>query len=106
MKPIILFLLLTCQLLCAVAADIPKHNCEKPSLPNVQSSETVVKYFNKRLASYKVCIDKFVAEQRDIAKTNPDPVQANQAFEAAESAIKEYNDLIQILNSRKPQEED
>jgi hypothetical protein len=86
----------------AFADDLPKHDCQQPVLPNAQSSESVVKYFNKRLATYKACIDKFVEEQRAIAKQATDTAKANQAFEAAEVAQKEYNAIADELNSRKP----
>jgi hypothetical protein len=106
MKSLPISLLLLALAAPAFADDLPKHNCQQPVLPNAQSSETVVKFFNKRFATYKTCIDKFVEEQRSISKNTTDVAKANQAFEAAEAAQKEYNAMADELNSRKPDEEE
>jgi hypothetical protein len=99
-------------LLSALAApvfadELPKHSCNKPTIPNAQASEVVIKYFNKHMAEYKTCIDKFVTEQRAIvtANQNTDAAKASRSHDAAEAAIKEYNAYIEEINANKPKEE-
>jgi hypothetical protein len=105
MKSLIITLLASALTAHALAEEAPKNPCEKPALPNSQASEMVIKYFNKRVGAYKVCIDKFVDEQRAFAKQSTDVTKANQAFDAAEVAQKEYNALVEELNAHKPEEQ-
>ncbi|TDK62806.1 hypothetical protein [Sapientia aquatica] len=84
----------------AMADDIPKHSCKLPVIPNIQASDTVRKYFDKNTTNYKKCIEKFVEEQRQIAKTSPDKTTAYNANEGAEAAVKEYNKFMEELAER------
>jgi hypothetical protein len=90
----------------AFADELPKHNCHQPVVPNSQASDLVVKQFNKHRAKYQECIDKFVEEQRAFQKSTADTVKGNQAFDAAEVAQKEYNDFVDEVNKRNPQDDD
>jgi len=100
MKFITISILLAALSANAFADDAPKNPCAQPAMPNEQSSDIVVKYFNKHMAQYKACIDKFVGEQRAIAQASQstDVAKANQAVDAAEAAQKQYNDMIEVLN--------
>jgi hypothetical protein len=107
MKSITTTLLLSVLATSAFAQEAPKNPCHQPVMPNAQSSDMVIKYFNKHMLEYKSCIDIFVAEQRAIVKANEttDAPKAKQAFDAAEVAQKEYNAMVDELNAQKPQEE-
>ena len=104
MKSLAITLLATLLAAQAVAQDAP-NPCHQPVMPNSQSSDTVIKYFNKHMLEYKACIDKYVEEQRAIAKQTADPTKSNLAFAAAEAAQKEYNAMVDALNTQKPAED-
>ena len=75
-------------------ADTITSSCEKPILPNKQSSEMVIKGFNKRMISYKKCVDQFASEQIRISNESKDPVESQRASDAAATAINEFNQLF------------
>lgn len=75
-------------------------NCKQPTIPNPQSSDMVVKFFNKHHEEYSKCIDKFVKEQQAIYKGSTDPVVSSAAHDAAEAAIKEFNNYTALLKTR------
>jgi hypothetical protein len=81
-------------------AAAPKHECQQPVIPMETASDVVRKYFEKKHKKYSECITKFVDEQSAIAKNSTDVAKANQAHDAAEAAIKEYNDFMAILTER------
>ena len=74
-----------------------QNTCEKPVSPNAQSSEHVIKYFNRRMTSYKSCIDTYVAERRMFANSSQDRAEAEKANNDADAAVKEYNDLVEEI---------
>ena len=84
----------------AHADDQPKSDCKQPVVPAVDASPLVVKYFYKHMDEYKKCISKFVAEQQGIEKNTADTVKQTIAHNAAESAIKEFNDFMALANER------
>ena len=100
MKKIVPLLLLGLLVNQAMADDLPKHSCKLPNIPNIQASDTVTKNFNKNTANYKKCIEKFINDQREIVKTNPDKDKAREANDAAEAAVKEYNKFMEELAER------
>lgn len=85
------------------ADDLAKPNCKQPVIPIPNASEVVVKYFKKHGVEYEKCIDKFVKEQQEIAKTDTVVAKANAAHDAAESAIAEYNKFMEEVNERNRQ---
>jgi hypothetical protein len=87
-----------------VCAEVPKHSCSQPVVPNAHASNLLVNTFNSRAAEYKKCITKFVEEQQKISKQTLDP-ESSKASEAAEEAIKEYNAFMTKLNARNPDDE-
>ena len=104
MKYLLSILSATFLLSTSAMADEPvKHPCNIPVVPIPQASDVVVKYFNKHVLEYKTCIAKFVEEQSAISKSNPDPVIANAAHDAAEATIKEYNAFMALLDERNTQ---
>ncbi len=84
----------------AAAADVPKNPCSRPTVPNRQASDSVMKLFNKHMATYKTCISDFVAERRAFAEHSTDTAAAAEAHDAAEAAIVEYNDQIAQVTAR------
>jgi len=97
----ILLLLLTCLLSASVWSDeLAKPDCAKPDIPSEFASEVALKSFDRHLREYKKCIDKFIAEQRDIAKTSAVLTTANNANDSAEMTVKEYNDFAHALRDR------
>jgi hypothetical protein len=97
-----LFFLLTATLISSQAfADAPpQHNCTQPVVPNTMASDIAKSHYQKMLTTYKECMSKYVEDQQAIAKTATDMTTATLAHDAAESAIKEYNDFIAKLNAR------
>ncbi|HEY8026243.1 MAG TPA: hypothetical protein VIF60_16885 [Burkholderiaceae bacterium] len=84
----------------AYADDANTNPCKAPVTPTAQSSEIIIKLFNKRLTAYKKCIDTFVEERRAVVKESTDQAKAAAAYEAAEAAQKEYNALIDEVNAK------
>ncbi|MET3106872.1 hypothetical protein AAKU67_002376 [Oxalobacteraceae bacterium GrIS 2.11] len=97
--------LLLIGLFCTLtyADESVKHTCKQPVIINPQSSDVVIKYFNKHVAEYKSCIEKFVEAQRNIAKNEPDKNKQVAANEASETAVKEYNEFFAQLEARNKQ---
>jgi hypothetical protein len=99
-------ILLACMWTAQVFADdATKNPCVLPVQPNQQASEMVVKAFNKHLTVYTACIKKFVDDQRAISKNSTDPAKAQQANDAAEAAIVEYNALMENVKASSIKEE-
>jgi hypothetical protein len=86
----------------ACAGETPKNSCDQPVVPNAHASDLLVNTFNSRAAKYKKCITQFVEEQQKISKQTLDTAKSNEANEAAEEAIKEYNAFMVRLNARNP----
>lgn len=82
------------------AEELITNDCKAPNIPIPQASDVVVKFFNKRVETFKKCIEKFVDEQRSASKTTTDVTKANMAHDAAERATKQYNDFMAELNER------
>jgi hypothetical protein len=108
MKSLILALISCAFIGQALADDANKHSCQRPVTPNMQSSDTVIKLFNKRMVKYGACIDKFVTERRAYSKEmeKADPTKASEAWEAAEAAQKEYNSLVEEVNANSAPQDD
>ncbi len=66
----------------------PSPSCSKPYKPYQFTSEWQVSSFKQEVEAYGKCIDRFVTEQRDEAKTHAD---------AANDAIREYNSFVRNL---------
>lgn len=86
--------------LLAVTAYADVSPCEKPIVPNKLASDVIIKSFKKRLMTYEKCIDAYITEQKTIAQKPGDPKVQQQAYAAAEAAIKERNDLVDTLNAQ------
>ena len=84
----------------AAAADAPKNPCSKPVVPNKMASDTTMKSFNRRMDTYKKCVNEFVAERREFADHATDKAAAAEAYKVAEAAILEFNDFAKELNDR------
>lgn len=84
----------------AAAADAPKNPCSRPVVPNKMASETSLKSFNRRMDTYKKCINEFAAERREFADHTTDKAAAAEAYKVAEAAILEFNELAKELNDR------
>ncbi|HSY28053.1 MAG TPA: hypothetical protein VK832_11150 [Burkholderiaceae bacterium] len=100
MKFAVLTLLASLSIGSAAAADAPKNPCNRPVVPNSQASDMVMKAFNKHMETYKTCISDFVAERKAFAEHTKDSAAANEAHDAAEAAIADFNDQIKELNER------
>jgi len=87
----------------AWADDVVKPDCQQPIVPIANASEIVTKMFEKRGKAYEKCIDKFVKEQQAISAGNTDVAKANAAHDAADLAIKEYNEFMVRVNERNRQ---
>lgn len=73
----------------------PVHTCKKPEPPGRLALDSQRKMFQRNLDTYRDCMQKFAADQQEIAKV---------AIEAGNGAINEYNDFIVQL--KKAQEEE
>jgi len=101
--------LLICLFSAAAGAqEITKPSCKQPPMPSDQSSDMVVKYFNKHRIEYDKCMNKFVDEQKAIVAANEktDPAKAKQAYDSAEAALKELNAFIDALNEHSKTQDD
>jgi hypothetical protein len=102
MKSLVAILVVALSCAYASAQEAPKNPCKPPVMPNDQSSDIVVKYFNKHWKEYEACVNKFVTEQRDIANnTTNETTKRQQAWDAAEAAQKEHNSMVDALNAHK-----
>ena len=100
MKSFIFVLAATLISAHALADEAAKPDCVQPVIPIPMASDLILKNFEKKKTAYNSCIAKFVEAQREIAKSDPDPVKANMAHDAAEAAIVEQNKFIDELNAR------
>jgi len=73
------------------AAPIPKPSCEKPKLPGemMRSDASVTKRYNQDVEAWQKCMKGYIDERQAVMKANE---------EAANAAIKDYNDTIKSLN--------
>ncbi|PRC94186.1 hypothetical protein [Solimicrobium silvestre] len=95
--PFILAALFSTQVL----ADEPAmHNCKQPPVPGKFASATQLKEIDKNTRTYKACMMKFADEQQEISKNATEVAAANKAHDAAEAAIKEFNDYMKLRNDR------
>lgn len=92
--------LLSIVSLQASATDELHHDCNQPVIPQLQASETVRHFFEKKSKAYKECISKFVDAQKAIYSTTQDPAIALASHGAAEAAINEYNQFQSALNEQ------
>ena len=104
MKPQSLFLKSTlfAFFVCAeaLAGDVAHHTCVQPVIPQALAQDYILKLFDRKTTTYKDCINKFIDEQRKIYQTSNDVATANLAHDAAETAIKEYNNFLEQVNER------
>jgi hypothetical protein len=84
----------------AFAEDAQTTPCQKPEIPLRNASDMVIKYFKKHKDAYKACIQKYVDDQREIAKNTTDPVKAGEAHDLAEKAVVEFNEFAKELDAR------
>ena len=75
------------------AENIPKPKCDKPRMPGemMRSDSSVMKRFNQDLDAYSKCMKGYIAERQEVMKANE---------EAANAAIKEYNDSVKEINEQ------
>ena len=66
----------------------PSASCSKPSKPYEFTSQWQLDSFKRDIEAYERCIDRFVAEQREAAKTHA---------EAANDAVRDYNSFAGSL---------
>ena len=73
------------------APSIPKPSCEKPKLPGemMRSDASVTKRYNQDVEAWQKCMKGYIDERQSVMKANE---------EAANAAIKDYNDTIKALN--------
>ena len=86
--------------LCAAAAVAqqpapakPAHNCVQPEHPGPYAREPQLKAFTRSVEAYKTCLQKFAADQQEVAKA---------AVTAGNAAVKEFNEYAAELNSATP----
>ncbi|HZZ93346.1 MAG TPA: hypothetical protein VFE23_12350 [Usitatibacter sp.] len=72
-------------------SDLPKPKCEKPQMPGemMRSEPSVTKRFNQDVDRWEKCMKAYIDERQAAMKANE---------EAANAAIKDYNDTIKALN--------
>jgi hypothetical protein len=73
------------------AGPIAKPSCEKPKLPGemMRSDASVTKRYNQDVEAWQKCMKTYIDERQAVMKANE---------EAANAAIKDYNDTIKSLN--------
>jgi hypothetical protein len=78
------------------AQPVPKANCAKPAAPrNTQrAADADILKFVAQLDVYTTCIQTFSREQQAIAANHQRAAQA--ALAAANAAVKEYNEFVEI----------
>jgi hypothetical protein len=90
--------LLAAALMAATAAfaqqpiDVPRMKCEpKPVLPGprMRQETSAMNNFNRDLEKYKQCMTAYLDERKAAMKANE---------EAANAAVKDYNDTMKALN--------
>jgi hypothetical protein len=72
-------------------APIAKPSCEKPTLPGemMRSDPNVTKRYNQDVDAWQKCMKSYIEERQAIMKANE---------EAANAAIKDYNDTVKAMN--------
>jgi len=73
--------------------DVPKPKCEPtPEYPGrlAMQSDTRRKSFERELATYKECMDKYLADRKAALKANE---------ESANAAINDYNAVMKKINA-------
>lgn len=100
MKALSIFLFTSFFSTCALADGSVAPDCKIPTIPAPGSAPLVVKYFDKHMAEYKKCINKYVDDKRAASTKTADVTLANKAHDEAEAAIAEYNGVMEELNSR------
>jgi hypothetical protein len=70
---------------------VPKPGCEKPKMPGemMRSDPSVTKRYNQDVEAWQKCMKSYIDERQAVMKANE---------EAANAAIKDYNDTIKPLN--------
>ncbi len=70
----------------------PPHECKQPEDLGVQPSDREIKAYNKNLKEYQACMQSYIKARQADAQA----IQAvyNQALDANNSAIKEFNAWI------------
>ena len=100
MKSALVLLMLSLSTATVFADDMAKSDCKQPPVPNMQASDVIVKFFEKKAKNYSDCIAKFVATQRAVEKSATNQTQLDLAHNAAESAIVEFNKFSEELKER------
>jgi hypothetical protein len=82
----------TSALAQAAGGDIPKPKCEKPVVPGemMRNDPSVTKRFNREVDTWEKCMKSYIDERQAAMKANE---------EAANAAIKDYNDTVKALNA-------
>ena len=77
-------------------SDIPKHKCEKPSVPGqrMMQEPNVQRNFQRDVDAYKACMKAYADERAAAAKAHMD---------AGNAAINEYNETIKALTDAQSQ---
>ena len=75
----------------APAASVPKVSCEKPKMPGemMRSDASVTKRYNQDVENWQKCMKGYIDERQAAMKANE---------EAANAAIKDYNETIKSMN--------
>jgi hypothetical protein len=75
----------------SAAPAIPKPSCERPKLPGemMRSDPGVTKRYNQDVEAWQKCMKGYIDERQAVMKANE---------EAANAAIKDYNDTIKVMN--------
>ena len=73
------------------APAVPKPSCEKPKMPGemMRTDASVTKRYNQDVENWQKCMKGYIDERQSVMKANE---------EAANAAIKDYNDTIKSLN--------
>jgi hypothetical protein len=75
----------------SAASDIPKPKCDKPQMPGemMRSDPSVTRRFNQDVDKWTKCMKEYIEERQQVMKANE---------EAANAAIKDYNETVKALN--------
>ena len=75
----------------APASGVPQPKCPKPQVPGemMRSEASVTKRFNQDVDNWQKCMKSYIDERQAVMKANE---------EAANAAIKDYNDTVKSLN--------
>ena len=79
--------------------DVPPLSCKQPSPPPlVEPSHFQIDSFNKQLVVYQQCIKDYVGERQKAVKQLNEQIARNT--DAANAAIKQFNDFNKSVNER------